>query len=179
MSANGVIQLGTGELMAASAALMLAFSTVFYNVRLGHIPVGIYVVTRSAVCAPAFFLTGLALHGGGHLVGLAAPTVWPWICAYAVVFGLIGPVIWIAGLRSAHPVSVQAIAALTPLLAVVGSAVWLGRAPTTTQYIGGAVVAIGLLVGVVGTLREYGSMHGHLSPGSVNAVDSGIGFKGV
>ncbi len=178
MSANGEIQLGTGELMAASAAIMLALCTVAYNLHLKHIPMSIYVVSRSALCAPLFLMIGLLLHGPAHLVGLAAPAVWPWVSAYAVIFGLVGPIIWIAGLKSGHPVSVQIASTLTPLAAVAASVAFLQQPPTTTQAIAGIVVLIGLSIGLLGTVRESGAAT-RSDSATMSALDSGIGFKGV
>lgn len=167
------------EVLTAAACVVMAIASVLYKSRLPHVSVSVYVVARAAVCSVMFFAVGTVMFGTDALAALVGDEVWPYAVTYAAVFGAVAPMLWLFGLRNAHPATAMIAASVAPFAAVVAAYSFLGHRPSAAEWIGGAVICLGVLLTAVGAWGERRRGENFGSVGSSDEFDSVLGFKGV
>lgn len=175
---GGMVQLGKGELFAATGAIVLAISTVISKVRLQRIPLGIFSVVRTAIGTGVFFIIARAIYGAEHFTDVLSPLLWQWMLFYGVVIVVAGQLCWFAGLRHSTSAQITLASSLNPIAAVIMAYLILGEVPTPAQYIGGGVVAIGILLSLVGNLREISAQKTAPAKAPMEPMNEITGFKG-
>lgn len=136
--------IGRGEFFAAMAAMTYVASTVIAKLCLTKVPLGIFSVFRSAVGTVAFFIIASYLFGPIHFVDLGSPFLWKWMLVYGGIIIVTGQLAWDSGMRKSRSIDVSLATSFAPVAGVLAAFLILGEQPTQAQYIGGAVLIIGL-----------------------------------
>ncbi len=180
---EGGLMLGRGELAAAGAAASYAVSTVIARPRLARIPTGIFSVFRNVVGTVTFALIAIYLYGAEHFADIGSRFLWQWMLVYGGVVIVGGQLAWFRGLRSAQAVDVSLATSAAPVAGVLAAYLILGEEPSWAQYTGGAVLMVGIAIGL---MAERGSAEAKeatpatpLSADRALQSESGTGFKGV
>lgn len=69
----GFLSVGTGEILAALAAVALAASTIIGKLKLFQVPLGIYTIFRTGLGTVIFFFAALLLYGRHHFIDAFSP----------------------------------------------------------------------------------------------------------
>jgi drug/metabolite transporter (DMT)-like permease len=175
------LMIGKGELSAAGAAVVYALSTIIAKPLLKHIPIGIFSVVRTGVGTVVFFALAAYLYGPMHFQDVASPFLWQWMLVYGGIVIVGGQLAWYTGLRSARSIEISLATSATPIAGVLAAYLILGEQPMTAHYIGGAVLMIGIAVGIVGSRRtaETASVETSESAPTALATECRVGFRGV
>lgn len=177
---EGGFMLGVGELAAAGAAASYAVSTVIARPRLARIPTGIFSVFRNVVGTITFAVIAVYLYGVEHFADIGSVFLWQWMVVYGGIVVVGGQLAWFRGLTTAKAIDVSLATSAAPVAGVVAAYLILGEKPGMAQYIGGAVLMVGIAVGVIG---ERGGKREEEPVGDrsdrVLQSESGTGFKGV
>jgi drug/metabolite transporter (DMT)-like permease len=174
--------LGTGEVLAATAAIALAVSTILGKANLGRVPLGIYSIFRTALGTVIFFFTALLIYGPYHFVDILSPFLWEWMLIYGPLIVVVGQSLWAKGLRASTVSAASLISSFTPVAGILAAYLILGEVPTVPQCLGGLVILIGIGLSQIGIRQQTSSA---ASPsklsitGNVQALESSMGFKGV
>ena len=175
------LMIGKGELSAAGAAVVYAVSTLIAKPLLKQIPIGIFAVVRTGVGTVVFFAVAASLYGPEHFMNVTSPFLWKWMLVYGGIVIVVGQLAWYAGLKSARYIDVSLATSATPIAGVLGAYLILGEQPMTAHYIGGAVLMLGITIGVLGGRKEAVATTDE-SPASAQpalAAEARLGFKGV
>ncbi len=173
--------IGKGELSAAGAAMIYAVSTLIAKPLLKQIPIGIFAVVRTGVGTVVFFAVASYLYGAEHFMNVTSPFLWQWMLVYGGIIVVGGQLAWYTGLKSARYIDVSLATSATPIAGVLGAYLILGEQPMTAHYIGGAVLMLGIAIGLLGGRKEAVATTDE-SPASAQpalAAEARIGFKGV
>jgi drug/metabolite transporter (DMT)-like permease len=174
---GGMVQIGRGELQVTIAAFVLAIATVISKAQLQHVPLGIFNVVRVGVGTAVFFLLANLLYGSQHFSQIFSPFLWQWMLLYGSVIVVAGQLCWFAGLRSSTSSEVALASSFNPIAAIVMAYFILGEIPTGAQYLGGAIILIGILLNLIGSLKQAEFRQRCLHPAQQLAMM--IGFRGV
>lgn len=147
------MEIGLGELLTLLAAIIQAISTLISKVSLQQIPLGIFNVYRMIVGTLFFFAATVILYGPEHFMDVTSPFLWRWMIIYAAVIVVGGQLAWFKGLRSSTASEVSLAAAFNPIVGVLAAYWILAEVPTAAQYIGGAVILLGIALNQIGVQR--------------------------
>ena len=175
------LMIGKGELSAAGAAVTYAVSTLIAKPLLKHIPIGIFAVVRTGVGTVVFFAVATILFGPEHFMNVTSPFLWQWMLVYGGIIIVGGQLAWYAGLKTASYIDVSMATSATPIAGVLGAYLILGEQPMTAHYVGGAVLMLGIAIGLLGG-RNEAEVKSDESPASAQpalAAEARVGFKGV
>ncbi|AFZ02178.1 DMT family transporter [Calothrix sp. PCC 6303] len=179
---NNYFAFGTGEILAAVAAVVLAISTIINKRKLSHISLGIYSIFRTALGTVVFFLVALIIYGHDHFMDVFSPFLWKWMLIYGSVIVVAGQSFWITGLRATTVSQALLIGSFTPVVGIIAAYFVLGESPTFGQYIGGGVILGGIFVSQVGIWRKMSLKALNSSVDStqkLGQIESKTGFKGM
>jgi drug/metabolite transporter (DMT)-like permease len=179
---SNYFSLGTGEILTAIAAIVLAISTIINKNKLSHISLGIYSIFRTALGTVVFFFTALIIYGSTHFTDVLSPFLWRWMIIYGSVIVVIGQSFWIAGLRATTVSQALLIGSFTPVIGIIAAYLVLGEIPTFAQYAGGGVILVGIIFGQFGiwqkrTLKSLNSSVDSTS--KLGNIEGKTGFKGM
>jgi drug/metabolite transporter (DMT)-like permease len=181
---DGAFAIGKGELFVALAAVSNAFSTILAKQRLTRIPLGIFTVFRNMVGTVVFFAIACYYYGPIHFVDLTAPYLWKWMLLYGCIIIVGGQALWFSGLKTSRSIDVLLASSATPIAGVLFAFLILGETPMRAQYIGGAVLVCGIVIGLLAS-RRRAAIDKRISaekiedaPAVVKA-EGGTGFKGI
>ena len=183
-STGGVFMIGKGELFVALAAAINAVSTITAKQRLARIPLGIFTVFRNMVGTVVFFGIANYYYGPVHFVDLVSPFLWKWMLLYGSIIIVGGQVLWFTGLKTARSLDVSLASSATPIVGVLAAFLMLGERPTSAQYIGGAVLVCGIVIGLFAG-RSRPKVEKRIATDKVDETPSevkaerGTGFKGI
>jgi drug/metabolite transporter (DMT)-like permease len=175
---GGGLSLGKGELQVAIAAGILAVATVLSKLRLQEVPLGFFSLFRTGVGTVVFFILANSLYGSQHFAEAFSPFLWEWMLVYGAVIVAVGQLSWFAGLRGASSAQTTLASSLNPILAIVMAYLILGEVPTLAQYVGGAIILIGIVLSAIGNLQpgKPATRLSRLTPGK--QMEMAMGFKG-
>jgi drug/metabolite transporter (DMT)-like permease len=179
---NNYFSLGTGEILTAIAAIVLAISTIINKNKLSHISLGIYSIFRTALGTIVFFFVALILYGSDHFMDVFSPFLWKWMLIYGSVIVVIGQSFWIAGLRATTVSQALLIGSFTPVIGIIAAYLVLGEIPTFAQYIGGGVILLGIVIGQFGLWRKRSlqTLNSNVdSTQKLGQIEGKTGFKGM
>jgi drug/metabolite transporter (DMT)-like permease len=167
-------QIGQGELMALGGAVIAAIATVVSKASLGQIPLGLFNIARNAIGTVVFFVAVLIFFEPSHFMDVFTPVLWQWMVIYSLVIVVGGQLAWFKGLKTSSASEVSLASAFNPLAGVLAAFLILGEVPTVAQYIGGAVILVGIV------LNQWG-IHQTVAPPTPapQTMESGTGFHGV
>lgn len=178
MTATGMgFELGTGELLVLLAAVFKAIANLISKLNLKQIPLGIFSVYRMFIGTIFFFGATMLLYGPEHFMDVGSPFLWQWMVAYAVVIVVGGQFFWFSGLKLSTASEVSFATAFNPLAGVLAAYLLLGDVPTVPQYIGGAVILLGIVLNQVGVQRLN-----RIAPAqrpTLQEMNESVSYKGV
>ncbi len=180
MQAAGIV-IGRGDVFTVLSAVILAISTILGKKRLGKVPLGIYTTVRTGLGAVIFFFIALMLYGHNHFMGVLSPFLWRWMLVYGVMIVVIGQSCWLAGLRNSSVSTASIVGSFTPLTGILAAYLILGEVPTMAQYVGGAVILLGLGLSQKGIHQQTAGLR-QMQVNSAQAeqvVEAGGSFKGI
>lgn len=170
----GRFVLGRGELMAVGGAIAAAVGTIISKASLRQVPLGFFNLVRTALGTVIFFVTVIILFDPTHFQDAFSPFVWQWMLGYGVVIVAGGQLAWFQGLKISRTAEVALANSFNPIAGILATFLILGEAPTTPQYLGGAVVLVGIALNFWGSTRQ--DMFPILTP---TEAETGMGFKGI
>lgn len=176
---GGGVPLGKGELFAVAGAIVAAIATVISKVRLQRISLGIFSVVRTAIGTVVFFAVAMTLYGSEHFADVLSPLLWKWMLVYGAVIVVAGQLCWFAGLRRSTSAQVTLASSLNPIAAVIMAYLILGEVPTRAQYMGGGVVAIGILLSLIGNLQDNAARKPAMADTPMENTQEMGGFRGI
>ncbi|KOP23700.1 hypothetical protein AMR41_24525 [Hapalosiphon sp. MRB220] len=174
---------GTGEILAAIAAIILAASTIIGKAKLSQIPLGFFSIFRTVLGTILFFFTALLIYGENHFMDAFSPFLWKWMLIYGPVIVVVGQSLWLAGLRISSVSQVSLVGSFTPVIAVIAAYLILWEVPTLAQYVGGTLILIGVIVSQVGIQRQHSfnnlANSKITSTTKLQEIENKVGFKGM
>ena len=173
------LSLGFGEMLAAAGAVALAVSTIFSKLRIEHIPLGIFMVFRTALGTVLFFCIALYVYGNNHFMDVFSPLLWQWMLVYGAVIVAAGQSSWFTGLKKTTASVASLASSFTPIVAIVAAYLILGEAPTLAQYIGGSIIIGGIIISQIGVWRQNSATSAATKSHSDKEIETRIGFKGL
>ena len=175
----GGFQIGKGELFAAAGAVSLALSTIISKVKLRQIPLGIFSIYRMAMATLIFLIVVMIFFEPGHLSDVFSPFLWQWMLLYGMVIVVGGQLCWFTGLKTTGAADVSLASSFSPIAGILSAYLILGEAPTTAQYIGGAVIIGGIVLNQIGVFRKLDQTIPPPQLSSDKEMDMEVGFKGI
>lgn len=188
MMPMGGFQVGIGELMTLVGAIAGALGTIVSKISLGNVSLGFFSIYRNALGTLIFFVLVINLFGLQHFTDVFAPVVWQWMFIYSAVIVVFGQFCWFMGLKRSDASEVSLANSFSPVAGVLAAYLILGEAPTATQYIGGVIILVGIILNQIGISQPPTPQPHRVKPGdSVAAIpaqsaenpDRSVGFKGV
>ncbi|MGC9527971.1 MAG: DMT family transporter [Limnospira sp.] len=184
----GGFQVGIGELMTLVGAIAAAFGTIVSKISLGNVSLGFFSLYRTALGTVIFLVLVIYLFGLQHFTDVFAPLVWQWMFLYSAVIVVGGQFFWFMGLKRSDASEVSLANSFSPVAGVLAAYLILGEVPTAAQYIGGAIIIVGIILNQIGISQPPTPQPHRVKPGdSVAAIpaqsaenpDRSVGFKGV
>ena len=171
--------IGLGELFTLIAAILKAIANVISKVSLKEVPLGIFSVYRMIIGTIFFFMVVLILFEPNHFMDVWAPFLWQWMFFYSAVIVVGGQLAWFTGLKLSTASEVSLATAFNPIVGVIAAFLVLQEVPTSSQYIGGVVILIGICLNQTGLsrLREQEAQR-NIAPNDKEMCES-IAFKGI
>ena len=174
MAPNIFATVGVGGIYAAIGAITLAISSIISKTRLSRIPLGLFMVFRTMLGTVFFFFAAISLYGINHFMDVFSPFLWKWMLFYGGVIVALGQICWFTGLKTSSNSTVSIASAFNPVAAVLAAYWILGEVPTLAQYIGGAIILVGIVLSQIGNLRQPKKIKN-----AAKDTESDTGFRGV
>ncbi len=144
---------GAGELYAIAATVITVFGAEIGRRQLRTIPIGVFSVFRNLAAAAFFLVFGLYLFGLEHFADVFSPFLWMWMILYGGIIVACGQLTWFQGIKRVRPADIATASAFSPVAGVAFAYLILGEVPMTAQYVGGALIMVGIGIGLVGDVR--------------------------
>ncbi len=177
-SVSGVM-FGRGEVYAALGALILAGSTVLSKKRLKTIPVGVFMMFRTAIGTVFFFAAATYLFGIGHFMDAFSPFLWQWMVVYGALIVVGGQFLWFTGLPNSRSSDVSLATSFSPVFGVLFAFALLGERPGFPELIGGLVILGGIAIAQFGQWRYKRAAARQDAAVETATMECRVGFKGV
>jgi len=174
------LQLGRGELMTAAGAIAAAVASVISQVTLQQVPLGFFNLVRTAIGTVVFFVAAIQLFGAEHFAEAFSPLLWQWMLLYGAVIVVGGQLCWFAGLKTSNASEVSLANSFNPLAGILAAYLILSEVPTSAQYVGGAVILVGIVLNQIGITRQAITPIVPVSPAQ-KAIEQEMedGFRGI
>ncbi len=99
--------------------------------------------------------------------------------AYGTLIVVVGESAWLTGIKKSSVAYVSLVGAFNPIAAALIAYLLLGEAPTSAQYIGGIVILCGIVLSQIGNWRQPSPPNAATKRTHPQAMETGVGFKGV
>ncbi|MEM9119130.1 MAG: DMT family transporter [Cyanobacteria bacterium P01_F01_bin.56] len=172
------LQIGQGELLTVLAAVFKAVSNLISKVSLRAIPLGVFNIYRMFIGTITFFFIVLILFEPSHFMDVTSPFLWRWMLLYSAIIVVGGQLAWFTGLKQSTASEISLATAFTPIAGVLAAFLILGEVPTSAQYVGGAVIVIGIGLNQMG-VRQLNRATPPPPPPPPAAMSDKVMFKGV
>jgi drug/metabolite transporter (DMT)-like permease len=169
MGNQSILGVGTG--LVIIAATIQSFNTIIDQSRLKHIPIGLVNIIKTSFSTVVFFIFAVQLFGIEHFQDAFSPFLWQWMLFYSLILVVFGQLLWLQGVRNTSGSEVSLVNALTPVASIIAAFLILGEIPTKSQYIGGIVILIGIIITQIGIQHKTKPMPKEMT------LDTG--FKGI
>lgn len=169
--------IGRGELMVIIAAVLQAISNLISKISLQTVPLGFFNIYRTFIGTIFFFVATIILFEPSHFMDVTSPFLWRWMLIYSAVIVVGGQLAWFSGLKRSSASEVSLAGAFDPIAGVLAAYLILGEVPTTAQYIGGAVILVGIALNQIGLLKLSHSSKRPPKPAEMG--DEEVLYKGV
>ena len=144
---------GSGEVFAAAATVLLVCGAEIGRKQLQTIPLGIFSVYRNLLGAIFFLAIGLYLFGIEHFADVFSPVLWGWMVLYGGIVVACGQLAWFAGIKRVGPADIATASSFSPVAGVLFAGLILGEVPMPAQLIGGGIILSGIAIALWGELR--------------------------
>ena len=111
-----------------------------------------------------------------HFVDVFSPFLWQWMFIYAAIIVVAGQLFWFVGLKSTKAADVSLVNSFTPIFGVFFAYLLLQEIPTFSQYLGGIIIILGIMLNQIGVNRLNREK---LASFNLKEEDIKIGFKGI
>ena len=165
--------------MTVISAIVIAVSTIMSKTRLQQIPLGIFSVFRNIIATILFFIFAVYLYGFEHFIDIASPFLWQWMLVYSGLIVVFGQLCWFSALKTSSAVKISLANSFTPIAGILFAYLVLGEIPTAAQYIGGAIIILGIFLSQVGNLRKSHVETSNTEKISAEEMSNEVGFKGI
>ena len=165
-------QAGLGNVLILLAAISKALANTISKASLQQIPLGIFNIYRMLVGTLFFFIVTLVIFDPGHFMDVTSPFVWRWMLLYGAVVVLGGQLAWFKGLATSTISEVSLAAAFNPLVGIFAAFLILREFPTQAQYIGGAVIMVGIVCNQIGIRRLNTQTQRQITPKEISEAVS-------
>ncbi|WP_204139074.1 DMT family transporter [Halomicronema sp. CCY15110] len=174
------LTIGRGDLLVLVAAGLQAIANLISKISLQTVPLGFFNVYRTMVGTVFFFTATILLFEPSHFMDVTSPFLWRWMLLYSAVIVVGGQLAWFAGLKSSTASEISLATAFTPIAGVLAAYLILGEVPTVAQYVGGAVILVGIMLNQVGVQQlNRAVLSPPPSPPAPVAVSEQVIYKGV
>ncbi|MGF1499715.1 MAG: EamA family transporter [Elainellaceae cyanobacterium] len=146
---------------------------------LEQVEIGFFAIYRTVVGTVVFFVTVLALFGADHFTGVFAPIVWRWMLLYGIIIVVGGQLSWSIGLQRTTASEVSLASSFSPIAGILLAYLLLREVPTRAQYIGGAVILLGIALKQIGVSRKRRRKSRVSRTDSMQEMEENVGYKGV
>ncbi|MEL6440295.1 MAG: DMT family transporter [Cyanobacteria bacterium J06621_8] len=177
ISMGGGLTIGRGELLTLIAAIGKALSNIISKVSLKQIPLSVFTPFRMAVGTVVYFITVLILYSPSHFMDVTSPFLWRWMFFYSAVIVVGGQFFWFSGLKRSSAGEISLATAFNPIAGVLAAYLLLGDLPTMAQYIGGAVILVGIVFNQIG-VQKLNAMEANQKPCAAEMSEA-LPYKGV
>ena len=171
------IGIGWGELLVLMAAIGNALSNLISKANLKHIPLSVFSPYRTVIGTIIFFFTALIIYGPEHFMDVTSPFLWQWMLFYSAVIVVGGQYFWFSGLKRSSAGEISFATAFSPIAGILAAFLLLGEVPNSAQYIGGAIIIIGIICNQIGLHKLTPKKHA--SPLSHEMQTEVTPYKGV
>lgn len=144
------LALGRGEMMAVLGTIAAVLATQLSRKVMERMSPVLFGVVRNFL--GIFLFAGIVLwyFGPGHFTDIFSPYLWAWTLVYGSLIVVVGQLSWFRGISSVSASEIALAAAFTPVAGVAFAWLILGEQPSTGQWIGGAVIMVGIILNLVG-----------------------------
>lgn len=170
------LSIGKGELLAILGAISTVVANVLTKVSLTQISLGMFTIVRTLLGTIIFFIIVIKLYGFFHFVDVFSPFLWQWMFIYAAIIVVAGQLFWFVGLKSTKAADVSLVNSFTPIFGVLFAYLLLQEIPTFSQYLGGIIIILGIMLNQIGVNRLNREK---LASFNLKEEDIKIGFKGI
>jgi drug/metabolite transporter (DMT)-like permease len=148
------IHFGSGDILVAGGALFLSIATIISQKYLRGIPFGIVSGYRTLFGTVIFFFLALHLYGANHFAEAFSPYLWAWMLVYGAIIVVIGQLCWFKGLNGSTATEITLASSFNPIAAIIFAYLLLGEVPTPSQYVGGSIILLGIILGLIGSYQR-------------------------
>ncbi|MCH9630479.1 MAG: hypothetical protein S4CHLAM37_04790 [Chlamydiia bacterium] len=141
-----------GEICIAVATFFTIFSVEFGRKVLKEVPTGIFSVFRMIAGAVIFFLVVLSVFGWVHFADVFSPYLWGWMVAYGGGIIALGLFLWYKAMQNTNASELSTANSVQPVTGIFFAYLILSEIPDKGQIIGGAVIIVGIAIGLAATL---------------------------
>ncbi|MEA5509657.1 DMT family transporter [Crocosphaera sp. UHCC 0190] len=173
---GGKLEIGTGELCAVLGAISVSIANLISKVSLNKIPLGSFTIIRNILGTIIFFVIVVKLYGLIHFTDVFSPFLWQWMLIYGAIIVVAGQLCWFMGLKSTKAADVSLATSFSPILGIIAAYLILGEIPNTSQYIGGTIIMMGIMLTQIG-VRQLNQQNLMIS--NTKDADIQAGFKGI
>lgn len=167
--------MGRGEVLALAGAGVAAIATILSKTNLNQVPLGLFNIVRTGLGTLIFFVTVIAFFEPSHFQDAFSPFVWQWMVGYGLIIVVGGQLAWFQGLKTSRAAEVSLASSFNPIAGVLAAFLILAELPTLAQYIGGAVIVVGIALNQWGVYRSSAKTN---LP-TAQEVENSMGFRGV
>ncbi|MGB3492424.1 MAG: DMT family transporter [Elainellaceae cyanobacterium] len=170
-------QIGLGELLVLGGSVAAAIATVISKESLQNVPLGFFTTFRTALGTVIFFIAVLIFFSPSHFTEVFSPLLWRWMLVYGAIIVVGGQLAWFAGLQRSQAGEVSLANSFNPIAGILAAFLVLGEAPTSAQYLGGAIILAGIVCNQIGVHQSPPMKSSERVP-SMKEMDLEAGFKG-
>ncbi|RZM77371.1 DMT family transporter [Leptolyngbya iicbica] len=172
------LTIGKGDLLVLVAAVLQAIANLISKISLQTVPLGFFNVYRTLVGTVFFFVATIVLFEPSHFMDVTSPFLWQWMLLYSAVIVVGGQLAWFAGLKKSTASEISLATAFTPIAGVLAAYLILGEVPTVAQYVGGAVIVVGIVLNQIG-VQQLNRATPLPKPPTPAAMNDKVLYKGV
>ncbi len=143
-----------GETCILFAVISSTFSTLIGFHAINILPIKIFNIFRMFVGTIIFFSIVLLMFGWSHFADLFSPFLWKWMLFYGVVIVALNIYFYCQAIKYAKLPEITISSSLVPLSSIFFSFFILGVLPGKAQLIGGSLILIGMMIGLIGKLKQ-------------------------
>jgi drug/metabolite transporter (DMT)-like permease len=146
----GPLQLMRGDIFTIVGTFSGVLATQLSRDVLQRMSPILYGIIRNSLGSILFAMIVLKVYGSAHFGEVFTPYLWEWTLVYGSIVVVGGQLTWLRGVRDAKASDIALAVAFSPVAGVLFAYLILGDKPTLGQYIGGAVIMLGVALHLIG-----------------------------
>lgn len=148
---NGMkLSIGHGEIMAAMGTFAAVLSTQLSRRVMDRMSPVLFGIVRNFL--GIFLFAGIVLwfFGPSHFADIFSPYLWLWTIVYGSLIVVLGQLAWLRGIATVSATEIAMASAFIPVAGILFAWLLLGEHPSFGQYVGGAVIMVGIVMHLLG-----------------------------